>query len=126
MLKEEDKKTIEEMDEMSSYFLIDAIGGILWRVNHDASHGRVEITPQMTEEMEYLREQQFHCLNQLGKFGVDPESANDRENGDYWKWFRHWDTWKKELTDEQWDEFNHKMSQKEDCSALLPTKKWNE
>lgn len=126
MLTEEQKQEIEGLDECKLYFTIDGIGGIIWRTNHDISHGRYDMTPEMEKDLEQLVEVQQHALQQLSKFGIDPESAKDRVNGDYWKWYRHWDNWKKEMSDEEWRNLDRKMSKQEDVSDMLPKTKWNE
>lgn len=126
MLTEEQKQEIEGLDECKLYFTIDGIGGIIWRTNHDISYGRYDMTPEMEKDLEQLVEVQQHALQQLSKFGIDPESAKDRVNGDYWKWYRHWDNWKKEMSDEEWRNLDRKMSKQEDVSDMLPKTKWNE
>jgi len=125
MLSEEEKKEVEEYNECKLYFTIDAIGGFIWRMNHDISHGRIEMSEGIQSDLEHLFEVQQYALQQLGKFGVDPESTNDRVNGDYGKWYRHWDNWKKEMSNEEWRNFDHKMSKDEDYSDLLPKDSWN-
>lgn len=120
------KATIEGLNECEAYFMIDAIGGVIWRTNHDVGHGRYEMTDYMLEELKDLSEQQHYCLQQLTKFGVDPDSAKDRPNGDYWKWYHHWDNWKKEMDNDTWHIFDRKMSREEDYSDMLPKNKWNE
>jgi hypothetical protein len=97
MITDERKQQIQELDECNAYFFIDLIGGILWRTRHDASHGRVNITPAMEQELVDMFEEQVFCIQQLSKFGVDPDSAKNRPNGDYWKWYEHWDNWKKAM-----------------------------
>lgn len=126
MITEEEKIKINEFDEHTAYFFIDAIGGILWRTRHDASHERLDITPEMQKALDEMQEQQVYCVQQLNKFGVDPESVNDRPNGDYWKWFEHWYNWQHNMSDEQWNELDSKMTKNEDISHLLPKNKWNE
>jgi hypothetical protein len=126
MITEADKKKIESFDEHIAYFFIDAIGGMIWRTNHDASHGKINMTPEIQEDLDQMREQQQYCVQLLSKFGVDPDSAKDRVNGNYWKWFTHWDNWKKNMSDDEWNAFDKKMSTDEDISQLLPKQKWNE
>lgn len=126
MLTEDEKVMIEGLDECKLYFTIDGIGGIVWRTGHDISHGRMEMTPELEKDLEHLGEYQKYAVQQLTKFGVDPESAKDRPNGDYWKWYRHWDNWKKEMSDEEWRNLDRKMSKKEDISNMLPKTKWND
>lgn len=126
MLTEEQKKEIEELNECKLYFTIDGIGGFIWRIGHDISHGRYEMTSDIEEDLKNLSEAQQYALQQLSKYGIDPESAKDRENGDYWKWFNHWSNFKENMSDEEWRNFDRKMSKGEDYSDLLPKTKWNE
>jgi len=125
-MTDEEKKEIENFDEMTCYFFIDMIGGIIWRTNHDAGHGRYEITPSMQKDLEAMSEKQVYCVSLLGKFGVDPESTNDRTNGNYWTWFRHWDSWKNAMSNDEWNTLDRLMSDKQDVSAYLPKTKWND
>ena len=125
-MNEEEKKRIDEFDEATTYFFIDLIGGIIWRTNHDAGHGRVVITPEMQAELTELSEQQQYCVSQLGRFGIDPESAKNRPDGDYWKWFKHWNEWHHNMSSDEWYDLDKKMTDGEDYSAFLPKHKWNE
>jgi len=125
MTTEEQKQEIEGLNECKLYFTIDGIGGFIWRMNHDIGHGRIDMSPGIKEDLERMSELQQHALQQLSKFGVDPESAKDRPNGDYWKWYHHWDNWKKELSDEVWRDLDKKMSKDDDYSDLLPKDSWN-
>ena len=124
--KLEAKQQIDGFDEVMHYFYIDVIGGAIWRMNHDVSHGRMVMTSKIQEEMQELSELQQYSVQQLMEFGVDPESTKDRIDGDYWKWYRHWDDWKKAMTDEEWEHFDNVMSKEEDYEELLPKNKWNE
>ena len=126
MTNEEMKKKIDGFDEVMHYFYIDVIGGAIWRMNHDASHGRMTITPKLHEEMKEMSGLQQYCVQQLTKFGVDPESAKNRPDGDYWKWYGFWDNWKKAMTNKEWQHFDSIMDKEEDYSDLLPKNKWNE
>lgn len=126
MITEKRKELIENFDEVMSYFFIDSIGGFIWRANHDASHGRIEMTPELQQALNELHEEQTLCVNQLTKFGVDPESAKDRANGDYWKWYGHWKNWVESMSDEQWNEIDRRMNNEEDITEFLPKIKWNE
>lgn len=126
MVSDEEKTRIEGFSECELYFAIDAIGEIIWRTNHDVGHGRYEMTPDIIENLKELSEFQQHCVQQLSKFGVDPESSKDRRNGDYWKWYHHWDNWKKEMDNDVWWEFDKKMNNQQDYSDMLPKHRWNE
>jgi hypothetical protein len=126
MITEETKTELSNFNEVETFFFIDSVGGFIWRIHHDAGHGRVTITPEMNEELNTLAEKQKFCVDQLIKFGVDPESAKDRTDGDYWKWFKHWKNWLDGIDDETWEILDHKMSNKEDYQDMLPKTKWND
>lgn len=125
-MEAEDKTKIEGFDEVTAYFFIDMIGGILWRTNHDAGHGRITITPEMQNDLNKMAEMQKYCVDQLQKFGIDPESAKNRPDGDYWKWFKHWNDWQHGMSEEVWEELDGKMSREEDVTDMLPKHRWNE
>jgi len=126
MITDERKKLIEEFDEVKSYFFIDAIGAFRWRMSHDASHGRIDMTSRLENEIKDMYEEQTYCVQQLIKFGVDPESVKNRPDGDYWKWYNHWHNWHHNMSDEQWNEINKRMNNNEDITEFLPKNNWNE
>lgn len=126
MMIDERKKLIENFDEVTAYFFIDTIGAFTWRMNHDASHGRIEMTPELKNEILQMYEEQAYAVNQLTKFGVDPETAKNRPDGDYWKWYEHWHSWHHGMSEELWRELDNKMNKGEDITDMLPKHKWNE
>ena len=73
-----------------------------------------------------VSELQKFVVDNLTRFGVDPESANDKKNGDYWKWYRFWDNWKKSLSDEDWETMNQLMKNNEPYDKYLPTGTWKD
>lgn len=125
-MTKEQKDQIDKASEDVLYFIINDLGGLMWRINHDLSHGRIDDYPDRDGDFKEMRETQEYCVSLLTKFGVDPKSVNDRENGTYWKWFHFWDNWKNNLSDEQWNQVDEKMSKEEDYSEFLPKIKWND
>ena len=125
-MEQQQKEQIDKASEEILYFIINDLGGLIWRINHDVSDGRIDEYPNMLEDLKNMRETQNYCVSLLTKFGVDPKSVNDRENGSYWKWFHFWDNWKNNLTNEQWEQLDNKISKEEDYSEFLPTNKWND
>jgi len=103
-MSEQDKKDILSMDEPTSYFLVDECGMFLFRMNHDLADGRIpeEAKDRVLKDMMNIRVIQKFTVDNLDRFGVDPESAHDKENGDYWKWYKFWDEWKKALSEDDW------------------------
>ena len=124
MIEEEKKAKILEMTEYDSYFLIDECGAFMFRMNHDMAHDRIpqESHAEIQEDINNVGELQKFVVDNLTRFSIDPESAKDRENGEYWKWYRFWDSWKKGLSDEDWDTMTQLMSKEESIEKYLP---WN-
>jgi len=122
-LTEEDKQDILNLDEVTTFFLIDECGLFLFKMNHDLHH---EEFPEATKEtvekdMVNIKQLQEFTVDNLGRFGVDPKSAKEMEKGDYWKWFKFWDKWKKNLTEDEWE----KVSNGE-YEYYLPKKTWKD
>ena len=119
------KKDVAKFDEINCYFLINLIVGVVWRHNHDASHGR-SVGPE--KEIQTLRIKQVHVCLELTRFGFTPtkgEEENYAPTEDYWKWFRWWDEYAQHtLTNEEWRVLEKKMDNKEDVSAYRPEGNW--
>lgn len=126
MITKEQKTDILKMNETDSYFLIDECGAFMWRMTHDMSHGRIpkESHAAIQEDIDGIWEIQKFVVNNLMKFNIDPESAKDKKNGDYWKWFRFWDNWKKGLSDEDWNSIKQLMKNNESYDKYLPEGTW--
>jgi hypothetical protein len=116
------------MSEVDTYFLIDECGAFMWRMNHDMAHGRIpqESHKAIDEDIVAVRELQQFTVDNLQRFGVDPESAKDRKNGDYWKWYGFWDKWKKGLSNEEWNALFELMTTKQSYEKFLPKENWKD
>lgn len=127
-MEENNKEQVLGMNEVETYFLIDECGAYIWRMNHEMAKGRIptEAHSDIQVDIMTVKEIQKFAVNNLMRFGIDPESANDRENGDYWKWYLHWDGWKKELSDEEWNTVNSLMAKRESYENYLPKNTWRD
>lgn len=127
-MEENKKEEILKYDEVETYFLIDECGAFMWRMNHEMAHGRIpqEAHVDIQKDIENVRELQTFCVENLMRFGVDPESAKDRENGDYWKWYIFWDNWKKGLSDEDWNVVCSLIEKGESIREYLPKNSWKD
>lgn len=125
MIEEEKQKEIIDLNEVDTFFLIDECGAFIWRMNHEMSHGRIpaEHIEGVNADIASVREIQVFTVNNLSKFDVDPVSVSDKD-GDYWKWYRFWDAWKKGLSDEDWNAVNTALQNKTDYEKYLPETTW--
>jgi len=128
MLEESKKADILKMGEVDTYFLIDECGAFMWRMNHEMAHGRIpqEHHAAINEDIVSVSELQKFAVDNLHRFGVDPETAKDRTNGDYWKWYKYWDTWKKGLSNEDWEKVNKRMAANEGYTEFYPEGRWQD
>ena len=120
---------IEEMNEISLYFLIDEIGAFTWRMNHDMAHGRIPIESHaaIDHDIVNMRQYQIQAVERLRDVveGLDPTDSDARPTDDYLAWYRWWNNWhKKELTEDQWNEISGKMQRDEDISDYRPEGSW--
>ena len=122
-MTEQEKQDILSMDEVTSYFLINECGAFIFKITHDISKGVIAEAEQhaVMTDVNNIRSLQKFAVDNLMRFGVDPETVNDRENGDYWKWYKHWDNWKNNLPEESW-----KLVSEGKYKEHLPKKSWNE
>lgn len=64
-LDQEFKDEVAEMEEINCYFLINMLGGVVWRYNHDTADGRIESTEDAEQDIMGLRIKQTYVVRQL-------------------------------------------------------------
>jgi len=128
MIEENKKAEILKMNEVNTYFLIDECGAFIWRMNHEMAHGRIpqENHAAIQGDINNVGEVQKFAADNLTRFNVDPETVNDRKNGEYWKWYRFWDDWKKGLSNEDWNAVNQLMINNKSIDEYLPKGTWRD
>lgn len=122
----QDVEAINNLSEVDLYFSIDAMGGHIWRCNHDMHHGRIPII-DLTEEQYALE----YMVYQTTKFGVElPEPTIDKHisaTPSYKAWYSFYSNhFKNVLTDEQWDLFKQAHKSGQDISLFMPTGHWTD
>jgi len=127
-MTEQEKTEVLEMSEINTYFLIDECGAFTFRMNHEMAHNKIpkESHAAIQEDIDNVRELQKFAVDNLTRFNVDPETVNDREDGEYWKWYRFWDNWKKGLSDEVWNTINQLMANNKSIDEYLPKETWRD
>lgn len=119
-----DVESINNLSEVDLYFAIDAMGGHIWRCQHDASHGRIPPV-DLTEENYALEYMSY----QTTKFGVElnePEiDKHITPTPSYNAWYNFYNNhFKHVLTDEQFQKFLDEKRKGNDVSAYMPTGFW--
>lgn len=122
----QDVEKINNLSEVDLYLTIDALGGHIWRCQHDMSHGRIP-NIDLTEEryaLEYL-------VYQTTKFGVELEEPTIDQHitttPSYNAWYKFYnDHFKHTLTDQQWNRFQQAQQLGQDTSEFMPTGNWTD
>ena len=123
-MAEEFETIIKTCPEIKLYFIIDAIGAMRWRLNHDMADGRIPESEHaaLDKSIKEAAIQQQEAVGQLTRFGVSPFVEGTKSPSEsYWQWFHAWDHYiKHELSNEEWNELNRKLSVNEDISEYKP------
>jgi hypothetical protein len=119
---------IETKNEIKIYFLIDGLGGIIWRLNHDMGDGRIEKSewPKLDKDIVLMAEVQQYAVAKLLTFGVNNPYLDEKKNPgpEYWAWFHWWNDYIKGMPEEEWRILDNKMSDNEDISTYRPAGSW--
>ena len=94
------KEQFDTYAEINVYFLINEIGGHIWRMTHDHHHGRISDKDfrKIQEGFPRLKTAQIYGASQLHRFGVEPsQEVGGRPTPEYWAWFKWWDNYIKNM-----------------------------
>lgn len=100
------EQVIDRGPEAVVYFLIEDLGGFIWRMNHDMADWRIpeKEWPGIDREIAVARVEQGRLCEALPRFGVaKPLDDGGRPTEEYWAWYRWWNAWHKGMSDEQFD-----------------------
>ena len=126
-----DKEQIDSLDEYNIYFLINHLGGRIWRANHSLKRKKDLFSAEELEALEKSQYQLEYLVNNTRRFGVEfnrePQKGKHVERSDsYNKWFKFWNDHFSKMSDVEFYDFDMKLTKGEDVSNYLPKRKWNE
>jgi len=120
-MDEKFEDAILKCSELELYLTIDGMGGYIWRMNHDMGHGRIPSHEAIDKDLARMQVDIEKAVGQTVRFGVkepfQPESKS--ASPEYFKWLRCWDQWKRELSDEEWNEVNDTLRRKSESEKGL-------
>ena len=114
-------------DESAVYNLIYALGGFIWRMEHDLAHDRI---PEADEEavvtsIVKAREQIVKVIRSLTRFGVEePVDSNGRPTSQYWSWYRWWNDYFQGMNQETWEKYELALADDNDLASWRPKGTW--
>ena len=122
-----DPNFISQCTEQELYHIINMIGGMIWRANHDAADGRITGNFDLSKE-QYAIE---YCVMQTTRFGVEIPEPKEGEHvertASYNAWFKWWNEYfQHTLRQEDFDAYNKKASAGEDVSKYRPAGDWRD
>jgi len=125
--QEEFEKIITESDESVVYNMIYALGGFIWRMEHDLADDRI---PEADEEavvtsIVRAREQIVQVVRSLTRFGVEePIDSNGRTTTQYWSWYRWWNDYFQAMEEETWENYIVSSADGADLTSWRPEGTW--
>ncbi len=128
---EDFKIEVKTMSEVELFLQMDGFGGVAWRERRLFKKGNLGISEEIfNENQKYYSGMQKVILQELVRFKVDPESASDRANGNYWIWYKHWKDWMKSFSNEDWRRFEKELCRKDkenrNLEPFLPETDWQQ
>jgi hypothetical protein len=98
-------------------------------MNHDASHGRFEMTDGIGQDLIDAQYAIEYAVLKTKRFGVEIPEPKETEHvartESYNKWFRWWNNYfKRTLTNEQWLDFECLYNTGKDISHYRPEGSW--
>jgi hypothetical protein len=103
-LDDETKKELESACEQHIWLTIEGLGGVVWRMEHDLSDGRIESTPEIEEDLLKMREMSKFAARQISRFRAEVLDENGRPKKEYWDWYETWKEYVEELSDADFHE----------------------
>ena len=122
---------IDGLEEYLIYFAINDLGGYIWSIRHRHSRGDDVLTADKLESLKNSQYQLEYLVNKTRKFGVEfsrePQKDQHVERSEsYNKWFKFWNDHFSKMSNDDFSEFDAKLTKGEDVSNYLPKRKWNE
>jgi hypothetical protein len=124
-LSKEGIDIVSNGNELDLYMTINSIGHFIWRMNHDAADGRLDLK---LEQLHDLMEAQYaieYAVLQTKRFGVDvskdPDSDHVKTSDGYFKWLEAWNNYiQYELPESEYDNLMSLMKSNGDYSMYRP------
>lgn len=119
------KKKVAECSEIDLFLVIDTLGYIIWRTEHDLAHGRINY-PEWDKDDKFLMQAEIElAVEQTARFGAvpfDPDSVKPNES--YTKWYRWWKGYVEGMTNEEWSVVTAVIKSGGDYSKYRPQGDW--
>jgi hypothetical protein len=124
MFEEATLQALCETDpEIQVYFAIQVIGGFVWRMEHDMADGRIPEAdhPAIDADIVIARGEQLKLVRSLTRFGLTtPIEEQGAPTKEYWAWYKKWNNYVENLSNEQFDELDKALSAHDDVSMWKP------
>lgn len=123
------KEIIETGPEVASYLVIEELGGFIWTMNHDMSHDRIpeKDIPAIERDVAHAVEEILMVTKGLTRFGlIQPLTEGNLGTPEYWKWYRWWNDYVGNLSDEDFYKLGNAILKNENVSDWRPQGSWKE
>lgn len=118
------KAMIKECSEIDLFLVIDKLGYIMWRIEHDLADRRITY-PEWDENDKFVLQAEIElAVGQTSRFGVEPLEDGIKPTEDYFKWYRWWKSYIESMEQEEWEMIAQIIKSGLDYSSYRPEGSW--
>ena len=119
------KETLKNLSELELFMIIDSIGYMIWRMEHDLADGRIEY-PEWDLNDKFVMQAEIElAVIETGRFDV-PIVDISKPSIQYRKWYSWWKSYVEGMPKEDWNKIELALKSKEDISGYRPIGTWKE
>ena len=129
LLSQEIKEHLDKYDEGTLFRTIESLGAVRFNMQHAWSHNRTDATFEEVDQSEELSATvQVYCLERLQTLGIVPNTIdkNYRPLPDYWKWYRWYDRYFRDLERKEQDRWMDAIDANQPTDEWQPEGTWKE
>lgn len=119
------KKKIAECSEIDLFIIIDQVGYMIWRIEHDLAKGSINY-PEWDKNDKFVLQAEIElAVAESARFGVTPfveETTHPTEM--YFRWYQWWKNYIDGMPQSEWEKVAEEIRSGKDYSNYRPTGDW--
>lgn len=120
------KKEIAKCSEIDLFIIIDQVGYMIWRIEHDIADNRI-VYPEWDNNDKFVLQAEIElAVSETIRFGVQPFTECTMHPTEmYFKWYRWWKDYIEGMSQEEWNKIAKEIKKDIDYSHYRPQGEWN-
>ena len=119
------KKKIAECSEIDLFIIIDQVGYMIWRTEHDLGDGRIDY-PEWDKNDKFVLQAEIElAVAASARFGVQPfVEYTMHPTTTYFQWYRWWKNYIDGMPQLEWEKIAEEIKNGKDYSKYRPQGDW--